>query len=215
MLKRHRLNRLCCRAMCTGERPGAVSRRVAQTKDLVPDTTNAVQQYLEASLLLSWAQVSWLRRDIGGEFLPLVTKIDPASDYLTITISDIDHIGPMLGRVLPISSGGTVVGIPGLRTVLDRHHVELRLLSPKGQQRARVRLLGATRQQFKDALDGFADRYPGQRPLWRVRGVDQSELPMFEGHGTRLNSVTPLSFVLRRIFLWRSARRLTMLVGSA
>ena len=50
------------RAMCTGETRNAVRRAGAP---VIVEGASSVQRYLEASILLAWAEMTWLRRVFG------------------------------------------------------------------------------------------------------------------------------------------------------
>jgi hypothetical protein len=188
--------------MCTGETPNAVRR--AGTP-LIPDGGNSVQQYLEASIILAWAEATWLRRTFGRETPSFVAVTHPATDGLTIGVPDLDHLVPLLGRILPINTAGVVTGIPGLRARIGRDHLDL-VLELGYSVQAKVRFLGATRQRFGTLLHENSGQHPDQRPLVFDKHVDRHEGPLFAGFG--ISSAAFLSGILRRISLWRTASEL-------
>ena len=164
-----------------------------------------MQQYLEASILLAWAEMTWLRRTFGRETPSFVAVTHPAVDRLAIRVPDVDRLVPLLGRILPIDTGGVVTGIPGLRAKLGRDHLDL-VLGLGYSSVARVRFLGASRHRFTVLLREVAGGYSDQRLLAFDKHVDGNEAPLFAGFG--IPSAPILSGILRRISLWCGATEL-------
>jgi hypothetical protein len=199
-----------CMAL-TGARYTEVVRRFDQLAGhnnvLIADTIDPLQRYLEASLLLAWADAAWLHHWSGNDLRSFVRTTDPASDRLTIGVSDVELLAPMLGRVLPIRIGASMIGIPGLRAYVSDGQLELRLHSPRNRVRAAVRLTGLGRHDFTETLAGLAAGR--QHTLFATEAVDDPrERAMF--HGPRRGNTSVLSGILRRIPLWRTATDLQL-----
>lgn len=182
--------------MCTGETRNAVRRAGAP---VIVEGASSVQRYLEASILLAWAEMTWLRRVFGRETPSFLGVTHPAADRLTIGVPDVERLVPLLGRILPIDAGGVVTGIPGLRARIGRDHLDL-VLRAGYPAPAMVRFLGAPRSRFTTLLREITG---DQRSLVFDRDIDDREAPLFAGIG--IPAAPLLSGILRRFSLWRAA----------
>ncbi|MBB4904278.1 hypothetical protein [Actinophytocola algeriensis] len=190
------------RMLCTGETLNSVRRSGVRP---IPDSDCSVQQYLEASILLAWSEMTWLRRVFGRETHSFVAVTHPHTDMLTIGVPNANCLVPLLGRVLPMSSGNVVTGIPGLRVQVERRHMELYLDNGR-KITAKVRFRCATDGQFRTMLKRIAHGHPDERPLFHAKDMFSRERNLF------IKNVIPaaplLSGILRRILLWRTAPEL-------
>jgi transcriptional regulator with XRE-family HTH domain len=204
-----RLSRISRRTICTGETINTV-RRLQQpsTAPVVPDAATAAQRFLEARLLLAWAEVTTeVVRTTGRPLSSFIAATHPAGDCLTIGLSDPAHLRPLMHGVLSTSENGAVRAVPGLYLYPHRDYLELRLLATDSNGLgARVRLLGISRQQSRELLDSGTGAHRPGRPPRTGTTPGQSEIPLIGGHDVPATAV--LSGVLRRILLWRAADRL-------
>lgn len=201
MSTRHVPDAVAQRAICTGETPNTIRRtRDSASLHVIPEANDPVQQYLEASILLAWAEMTWLRFAAGLRSPSFVAAIHPASDRLGISVSSVEHLAPLLGRILPINTGGVVVGIPGLRVRLGRNHLDLVLLTPSNNVRACVRFLGVSRQRLGTLLRDLTRGFPDEQPLIFEERAERVEARLFAG--PRMEHARVFSAILRRISLW-------------
>lgn len=220
MSTHHHLNPTRRRMLCTGETINAVQRAgLSKTVSLIPAAHSPAQRFLEAILLLEWAEAANRLTAVGIEPRSFVKSTHPLRDGMAITLSEIAHAEPMLRRVLPVvrhrvADSPVIVttvlsGVPGLRVLPRRDCLELRLLGTGNDIRARLRLLGVDRQSARDMLAGLAGG-GNDKPLWANSVLDAAELA---GVAQRSLFAAPvLSGIFRRLALFQGADRLTLRV---
>ncbi|QFZ23024.1 hypothetical protein [Saccharothrix syringae] len=194
---------------CTGDRSGGAHRHVA------PAATGA-QAALEADLLLAVGRTMAGLRRRARPLRPtsVVRRVRVTGGLVALDVAP-EAVDDLLAEVLPCAVGAERTGIPGVRPVPGRDHLDLRVTATG----AAVRLLGVSRARWHAAADVLADL---GTPLWRGRGG-----PMAGAHtgtgGRHTSTTTPLtpptdphtavaSGVLRRLPLWRGAAWLSPLV---
>jgi transcriptional regulator with XRE-family HTH domain len=164
---------------------------------LIPPADNAAQRFLEAKLLLAWTEATTeLRRGSGGRAVPsFVGATQPMERSLTINVSNPASLSSVLHRAWPAIWDGEVLGAPGLQPCYGRNSLELRLVGSDNSVRARVRLLGLSRQEFR-----------------MVSTHDQTDTPPTRDPVPPTDAL--LSGILRRIPLWRAADQIQIGVSG-
>ncbi|MFI9815104.1 hypothetical protein [Saccharothrix variisporea] len=190
------------RAWCLGGRPNTARRGWdrAGSDPLVPAARDLPQQALEAAWLCALARTTdgFRRRGRVLSSTQAVRRVRPEGGAVALEVPDA-ALNDVLAEVLPCVVGDHLVGIPGLRPVPGRKHLDLRVLGTS----ARVRLLGVTKDRWRQA----ADRLSGVgEPLWRRADPHESELTTVPVDVP----LAPASGVLRRLPLWRGAAWLSV-----
>jgi len=120
-------------------------------------------------------------------------------------------LGPLLLELLPrITADGSLAGVPGLRAILRRRHVELYLL----YARTEVSLANISYRQWMAAL-AFAEAAGGEREHNSLRWPGNDPTPLAEqeivaiiGKPRDVGLLRITSAVLRRAGLWAGAQNL-------
>jgi len=132
---------------------------------------------------------------------PLVRRVGLSARTLCLEVAEND-VGRLLADVLPVVKSTGVSGIPGLRPVPGRNHLDLRLVGVSGS----VRLAGVHRGLWRAAVGHLVDECGADAALWSDcrDHLDDAERRVAP------NSLTTdlLSAVLRRQALLRSADQL-------
>jgi hypothetical protein len=134
---------------------------------VIPDAASHAQQHLEASVLDAISRA-------GSHHPMLLRMVRPRSDHLILHLQP-EGLAPLLRELLPCEHpDGTFRGIPGLRAIVHRRHIELYLLHsiPK----ASLSLAAVSYRSWDRALDKIE---PPQNPL-RWLGNDPTPLRLVE-----------------------------------
>ncbi|MEJ2854463.1 MULTISPECIES: hypothetical protein [unclassified Saccharothrix] len=187
------------RGWCMGGRPNTARRGWDRgvTDPLVPVARDLAQQALEAAWLCALGRTTggFRRRGRVLSSTLAVQRVRVDGGGIALEVPDA-AVNDVLAEVLPCVVGDHLVGIPGLRPVPGRKHLDLKVLGTS----ARVRLLGVSKARWRQA----ADRLGGVgEPLWRRGDLHDREVA-----AARVPAGVPLavaSGVLRRLPLWRGA----------
>ncbi|TWP51483.1 helix-turn-helix transcriptional regulator [Lentzea tibetensis] len=172
------------RCWCTGETVNMVRRQRKQFGktggQLVPAARTAGQQALEAALLLAVNRTMAGMRRRGHPLRPtaVVGRVHLGSPVLALEVDPV-VVELLLGQALPLRAGDELIGIRGLRPVPGRDHLDL-----VGRHGA-VRLLGVTKNVWRDALDRIgtpveSTAEPPAGPVKLMSGVLR-RLPLWKG----------------------------------
>lgn len=174
------------RTLVTGETPAMVRRQLRDERGpLIPAGT---QHELEAAL---WPAI------MGR---PLVRRFGLSSRGLRLEVAGHD-VGRLLAEALPVIRSTGVRGVPGLRPVPRRDHLDLRLIGAAGL----VRLVGVDRGLWRAAVSRLKDECGADETLW---SDCRDHLDDAERRVARLPRPADLmSAVVRRLVLFRSAAR--------
>ncbi|MFC0435578.1 hypothetical protein [Kutzneria buriramensis] len=157
---------------------------------VIPDAASYAQQHLEASVLDAVSRA-------GSHHPTLLRMVRPRSHHIALHIQP-EGLAPLLRELLPCEHhDGTFHGIPGLRAIVHRRHVELYLLHsiPK----ASLVLSAVSYRSWHDALDEIE---PPQNPL-RWLGNDPTPLRPVELKLEHAKPHAPVaSAILRRLRLF-------------
>ncbi|NUT93884.1 MAG: hypothetical protein HOY78_17880 [Saccharothrix sp.] len=185
------------RGWCMGGRPNTARRGWdrGSTDLLVPTAPDPDQQALEAALLFAVGRTTdgFRRRGRVLSSTSAVRSVRPDGGAIALEVPDA-ALNDVLAEVLPCVVGDHLVGIPGLRPLPGRKHLDLKVLGTT----ARVRLLGVPKQRWRLAAERLG---AVGEPLWRTTSPH-------EGEADRAPHRAPLavaSGVLRRLPLWRGA----------
>ncbi|NUT97025.1 MAG: hypothetical protein HOY78_33890 [Saccharothrix sp.] len=185
------------RGWCMGGRPNTARRGWdrGSTDPLVPTAQDPDQRELEAALLFAVDRTTdgFRRRGRVLSSTSAVRSVRADGGAIALEVPDA-ALNDVLAEVLPCVVGDHLVGIPGLRPLPGRKHLDLKVLGTS----ARVRLLGVPKQRWRLAAERLGAI---GEPLWR--GTDPHEK-----EADRVPHSAPLavaSGVLRRLPLWRGA----------
>jgi hypothetical protein len=136
---------------------------------LLTDTTDAVQQRLEAGILLALGQVApyrWPATEVVAP-MPVCRMVRPARGVEeTMLHQQAATVAPMMAMLVPRIVDGRLHGLGGLRASMHRRHVQLHLAD--GGPTRKVGLAGTSFRQWVAAL-AFAKQVTG---LGHVAAVD-------------------------------------------
>ena len=178
------------RTLVTGETPAMVCRQLrAEGGPLIPAGT---QHELEAAL---WSAMSG-----GFAGRPPVRRIGLSSRALHLEVAE-DDIGTLLDRTLPVIRPGGVTGVPGLRPVPRRDHLDLRLIGSAGL----VRLVGVNRGLWRAAVSRLKNERGADETLWSDCRDHLDDAERRVGDVPRPADL--MSALVRRLVLLRSAAK--------
>jgi hypothetical protein len=170
---------------------------------LIPDAASLAQQHLEASVLDALGRA-------GSHHPTLLRMIRPRPHHVALHIQAV-ALAPLLRELLPSEHpDGTFRGIPGLRAVVHRRHVELYLLHsiPK----ASLVLSAVSYRSWHEALDEIES----PRDPLRWLGNDPTPLRSVE---LKLEGSKPhaavASAILRRLQLFPTPPEITTSADQA
>lgn len=157
---------------------------------VIPDAASQAQQHLEASVLDAVSRAS-------SHHPTLLRMVRPRPHHIALHFQP-EALTPLLRELLPCElPDGTFRGVPGLRAVVHRRHVELYLLH--SIPRASLVLSAVSYRSWHEALDEIE---PPQNPL-RWLGNDPTPLRPVELELEHAKSHAPVaSAILRRLRLF-------------
>lgn len=181
-------DRALLRAAFEGNHTQPLPQRIRSA--VIPDASSHAQQHLEASVLDAIGRA-------GSHHPTLLRMVRPRPHHIALHIQP-EALAPLLRELLPCEDpAGAFRGIPGLRAVVHRRHVELYLLHsiPK----ASLVLSAVSYRSWHEALDAIDSP---QSPL-RWLGNDPSPLRPVELELEHSKPHAPVaSAVLRRLRLF-------------
>ncbi|MFB8310236.1 hypothetical protein ACFC5T_16930 [Streptomyces sp. NPDC055961] len=172
-------NNILLRQQYTGE-PRQAAHAFYQARGLyfglVPDTTDAAQQLLEAVLVRTLARPhpQIPAPTTAGTFFGL-RGVSPDLDALVLWPHP-DHLTQLLGRILPVRTDSGIAGVPGLRARRHPSRSDTLLLARPGHRaHLTLRARPATLQQAEDHILAA-----GLEPLWSARTPQPGERPAWD-----------------------------------
>ncbi|NUS44871.1 MAG: hypothetical protein HOQ24_14430, partial [Mycobacteriaceae bacterium] len=199
--------RLGERALCTGETVNQATKQLgADGGPLMPVAVGG-QPDLEAELLLSLNRAARRARAAHRGTAPtgpMVRRVRLLTRALWLEVAE-DTVGRLLAASLPSIGAEGFEGIAGLRPDPGRDHLDLRLMGVDGSARGIVRLLGVTRNRWRDAIRHIDGDQETGEPVWLDHrdALHEAEMAALESAGVMPTDL--MSAVIRRYPLWRRA----------
>ncbi|CCH29417.1 hypothetical protein ABZ816_41805 [Actinosynnema sp. NPDC047251] len=189
------------RRWCTGDSENQERREGTWRAGdlLVASASEVAQQVLEAELFSAVVRAMDGIRRRARPLRPtsLVRRTRADDGLLALEVAD-DGVDEVLSEVLPRLVGDRLVGIPGVRPLPGRHHLELRLSGTP----AVVRLLGLDRPRWHEAAGPLA---AGCVAVWRDVRDRWHEREHAAARAPRDLTAAAGSALLRRFPLWKGA----------
>ncbi|GLZ30668.1 hypothetical protein Lesp02_28570 [Lentzea sp. NBRC 105346] len=198
--------RIAWRRRYTGESARAVRDQLkGESGPVMPTPSDSDQTALEAAILRVLSRVVARPQRFQQPFdqtWPL-DRVRPATGMVSLELQD-QVLQGFLFEALPVHTPGGVRGIPGVRVIPARSHLDLRWTGPGGATSATVRLLGVSKERWR-AIEPELILFSEATPLW---AMGRNELHDAESTSLRTRPKDPISLmsaVLRRLWLWHEA----------